>query len=375
MEPFFPLHALVCEECFLVQVDEYVAPEVIFSDEYPYFSSFSDSWVAHAERYVEMIIDRLGLGDRSLAMEIASNDGYLLQHLVDRGIEVLGIEPAGNVADAAREKGVNTVCHFFGTETARLIVEQHGQPNLLIGNNVLAHVPDINDFVAGMQLLLAPGGVITMEFPHLQKLMEENQFDTIYHEHYCYLSLGVVQRIFRSHGLEIFDVEEISTHGGSLRIYARHRDDGEKAITRRVSEVLDRERSGGLDTITAYSNFAERVEKLKRELLKFFIKAKDEGKTVAGYGAPGKGNTLLNYCGIRTDLLDYTVDRNPLKQGCFTAGCRIPIYPPEKIRETQPDYLFILPWNLSDEIVSQTSYIREWGGRWVTPIPHVRVHD
>ncbi len=373
MERFYPLHVYVCGSCYLVQLEEFVAREEIFSSEYPYFSSFSDSWVEHARRYVAQTCDRFGLAAGSLVMEIASNDGYLLQHVVERGISALGIEPAGNVAEAARAKGIPTEVAFFGVETAERIAAAHGRPDLLIGNNVLAHVPDINDFVGGMQRLLGEGGVITMEFPHLLELMGETQFDTIYHEHFCYLSLGCVQRIFAHHGLTLFDVEKLTTHGGSLRIYACHQGDESHPPGDAVAQLLDDERASGLESLAAYRDFADRVVALKRDILDFLIEAKRAGKSVAGYGAPGKGNTLLNYCGIRTDFLDYTVDRNFHKQGCFTAGCHIPIHAPEHIRDTQPDYLFVLPWNLKTEIMAQTAYIREWGGQWVLPIPEVQV--
>ena len=354
MEPFYPLHAYVCSSCFLVQLDEYVAPDEIFSEEYPYFSSYSDSWVAHAKRYSDEMTDRLGLDGDSLVMEIASNDGYLLQHFVARDIPVLGIEPAANVADAARENGVRTEVCFFGEETARRIADQYGRPQLLLGNNVLAHVPDINDFVEGMHVLLAPGGVITMEFPHLLNLIALNQFDTIYHEHFSYLSLLTVQQIFAAHGLTLFDVQEIPTHGGSIRIFARHADDESKAVTENVAKLIARERDEGLDDLATYAAFESRVIETKRSILDFLITQKRKGKTIVGYGAPGKGNTLLNYCGIRTDFLDYTVDRSPHKFGTYTPGTRIPILKPEVISDTKPDFLFILPWNLTDEIVKQT---------------------
>jgi len=375
MEPFYPLHAYVCSKCFLVQLDEYVAPDEIFSEEYPYFSSYSDSWVAHAKRYSDEMTDRLGLDGDSLVMEIASNDGYLLQHFVARDIPVLGIEPAANVAGAAREKGVRTEVCFFGEETARRIADQHGRPQLLLGNNVLAHVPDINDFVEGMHVLLAPGGVITMEFPHLLNLIALNQFDTIYHEHFSYLSLLTVQQIFAAHGLTLFDVQEIPTHGGSIRIFARHDDDESKPVTDNVRGLIAREREEGLDDLATYAAFESRVIETKRSILDFLITQKRQGKSIVGYGAPGKGNTLLNYCGIRTDFLDYTVDRSPHKFGTYTPGTRIPILKPEAIGDTKPDFLFILPWNLTDEIVNQTRYIQDWGGRWVVPIPDVRVID
>jgi hypothetical protein len=374
MEPFYPLKAWVCSRCFLVQLDEYVAPSDIFS-EYAYFSSYSTSWVEHARRYAVGMIDRLKLGRESLVVEIASNDGYLLQHFVAADVPVLGVEPAANVAKVAVERGVRTTVQFFGRETAASIGREHGRANLLLGNNVLAHVPDINDFVGGMKALLAPDGVITMEFPHLLRLMDENQFDTIYHEHFSYLSLTTVRRIFCSHGLTVFDVDELPTHGGSLRIYAKHTGDTSKPETSALASVLETESRRGFSTLEAYFGFGQRVAECKRDILTFLIAAKRAGKSVVGYGAPGKGNTLLNYCGIRTDFLDYTVDRNPYKQGTLAPGSRIPIHTPERIRETRPDYVFILPWNLKDEIVEQTSYIREWGGKWVVPIPRVEVID
>ena len=372
MEPFYPLHAYVCEHCFLVQLQEFVAPDVIFT-EYAYFSSYSTSWVEHARRYADMMIARFSLGPQSKVMEIASNDGYLLQHFVTRGVPVLGIEPAANVAKVAIEKGVPTTVQFFGRRTSGEIAYEHGRPQLLLGNNVLAHVPDINDFVDGMKQLLAPDGVITMEFPHLQRLMAENQFDTIYHEHFSYLSFLAVERIFAHHGITLFDVEELPTHGGSLRIYGRHTENHSLAVTNRVQGLRQREIDDGFLTLERYSGFDEQVKKTKRKLLAFLIEAKHQGKRVVGYGAPGKGNTLLNYCGIRTDFLDFTVDANPYKQGKYTPGTRIPILAPEAIRDARPDYVLILPWNLKAEISQQASYIREWGGQFVVPIPEVSV--
>jgi SAM-dependent methyltransferase len=372
MESFYPLHAYVCGGCFLVQLEEFVAPGDIFSD-YAYFSSYSDSWVAHARRYATRMIERFQLGRKSLVMEIASNDGYLLQHFVADGVPVVGVEPASNIAEVARAKGIRTENVFFGVETVGALEAKYGKPALLLGNNVLAHVPDLNGFVEGMRRVLAPNGVITMEFPHLMRLMAENQFDTIYHEHFSYLSFTTVQAVFAAHGLRLFDVEELSTHGGSLRIYGCHDGDASKPNGPAVAELASRERAFGLHKIETYSRFEEQTRATKRSILEFLIRAKNEGKSIAGYGAPGKGNTLLNYCGVRTDFLDYTVDRSPAKQGRYTPGSRIPIYAPERIRETRPDYLFILPWNLETEIVSQTAYIREWGGRWVVPIPRIRV--
>lgn len=372
MEPFYPLKVRVCDNCFLVQLDEYVSSDDIFS-EYAYFSSYSDSWVAHAKRYTEAMTERLKLDHDSFVMEIASNDGYLLQHFVAKDIPVLGIEPAANVARAAEEKGVKTVVEFLGEATARQITKQHGQADLVLGNNVLAHVPDINDFVKGMQILLKPGGTITMEFPHLLNLMQLNQFDTIYHEHFSYLSWYSVEQIFAHHGLTLFDVEKLATHGGSLRIYACHTGDDDKAVTTAAKSIKQRELDWGVNKIDTYSRFTEQVKKTKRELLAFLIEQKAAGKTIVGYGAPGKGNTLLNYCGIRTDFLEYTVDRNPYKQNSYTPGTHIPILDPENIRQTRPDYVLVLPWNLKDELTQQLEYIREWGGKLVFPIPELTI--
>jgi SAM-dependent methyltransferase len=372
MEPFYPLHAYVCDLCYLVQLQEYVAADDIFS-EYAYFSSYSASWVEHARRYVEAMCDRFSLDASSRVMEIASNDGYLLQHFVARGVPVLGIEPAANVASAAMSKGIPTVVMFFGVAAAERLAALHGQPDLIVGNNVLAHVPELNDFVAGLKRLLAPRGVITMEFPHLMQLMAENQFDTIYHEHFSYFSFVVVERIFARHGLVVFDVEELPTHGGSLRIYARHAGHVALPLSERVGALRAREVDDGFLTLRRYEGFGEQVRATKRTLLAFLIAAKNDGKKVVGYGAPGKGNTLLNYCGIREDFLDFTVDANPYKQGKYTPGTRIPILAPEAIRTARPDYVLILPWNLRQEISSQASYIREWGGRFVVPIPTLQV--
>jgi len=373
MEPFYPLHAYVCEECFLVQVEEYVGPEQIFS-EYAYFSSYSRAWLEHAESYTDMIVSRLGLDHTSQVIELGSNDGYLLQYFMARGIRVLGVEPAGNVAAAAIAKGVPSTTRLFGLETAQELLAGGHHPDLIVGNNVLAQVADLNGFVAGMKKLLNPGGVITMEFPHLLRLMDENQFDTIYHEHFSYFSLMSAERIFTAHGLTLFDVEEMWTHGGSLRIYARHQEDEARPVGARVRALLAREKAVGLDRPERYAAFAEQVRETKWRLLEFLIGAKRRGKSIAGYGAPGKGNTLLNYCGIRTDFLDYTVDRNPYKHGRFTPGTHIPIHPPGKILETRPDYVLILPWNLKDEIMEQMSAVQAWGGQFVVPIPDVKVY-
>jgi SAM-dependent methyltransferase len=373
MEPFYPLHAWVCERCFLVQVEEYVRPEGIFT-EYAYFSSYSDSWLAHARAYVEMITARLGLGADSRVVELGSNDGYLLQFFVARGIPVLGVDPAKNVAEKAIARGVPTITKLFGRQTASELVAGGTRADLICGANVLAQVPDVNDFVAGIALLLKPGGVVTIEFPHLMRLMAENQFDTIYHEHFSYFSFLTAERIFAAHGLTLFDVEELPTHGGSLRIYARHAGETSAPVTERAQRLRAREVTAGLDRLETYAAFTEQVHETKRRLLEFLIGARRQGKRIAGYGAPGKGNTLLNYCGIRTDFVEYTVDRNPYKHGRFLPGTHIPIYPPERIGETRPDYVLILPWNLKDEIMEQLAYIRSWGGQFVVPIPDVKVY-
>ncbi len=374
MELFYPLHVRVCERCFLVQLPEYVAPDAIFT-EYAYFSSFSQSWVQHALDYTEMIVERLQLDGGSFVVELASNDGYLLQHFVRKGIPVLGVEPARNVALAAEQAGVPTLVEFFGVALARRMVADGRRPDLIIGNNVLAQVPDLNDFVEGMAILLAPRGIATLEFPHLLRLIEGHQFDTIYHEHFSYFSLLTAERIFAAHGLVLFDVEELPTHGGSLRVYARHADDPAHAVTAAVHELRSREEAAGLTDIGFYTAFGPAVTRTKRRLLEFLIQAKDAGKSIVGYGAPGKGNTLLNYCGIRTDFLDYTVDRNPYKQGKYLPGTHIPICSPERIAETRPDYIVILPWNLEEEIIDQLAYARDWGVRFVIPIPEVRIRS
>jgi len=373
MEPFYPLHVWVCERCFLVQVEEYVRPEGIFT-EYAYFSSYSDSWLAHMRDYAHMISARLSLRENSKVVELGSNDGYLLQYFAAKGIPVLGVEPARNVAQAAIARGVPTVTKLFGRQIARELVAEGDQADLVCGANVLAQVPDVNDFVGGIKLLLKPGGVVTIEFPHLMRLMAENQFDTIYHEHFSYFSFLTAERIFAAHGITLFDVEEITTHGGSLRIYGRHIEDTSKPASERATKLRAREQSAGLDRIETYAAFAEQVHETKRRLLDFLIGAKRRQKRIAGYGAPGKGNTLLNYCGIRTDFLDYTVDRNPYKHGRFLPGTHIPIHPPERLSETRPDYVLILPWNLKDEIMEQLAYIRGWGGQFVVPIPDVKVY-
>jgi 2-polyprenyl-3-methyl-5-hydroxy-6-metoxy-1,4-benzoquinol methylase len=373
MEPFYPLHAYVCESCYLVQLEEFQSPSEIFGD-YAYFSSYSESWLRHARDYSLETIKRFGIDDNWQVVEIASNDGYLLRNFKDAGIPVLGIEPAENVAEVAQQAGIPSVVKFFGTQTARDLVGQGVRADLLIGNNVLAHVPGLNDFVGGLKLLLSQRGIITMEFPHLLRLMQENQFDTIYHEHFSYFSFITVTRVFAKHGLTIFDVQELPTHGGSLRIYARHMDNVSLSVTENVVRLRQEEEQQGFSRPETYSSFSEQVKETKRKLLDFLIEAKRNGKTVVGYGAPAKGNTLLNYCGIRTDFIDYTVDLSPHKQGLYLPGTRIPIHSPEKIKETRPDYVLILPWNLKDEIMKQMGHIRAWGGQFVAPIPEVRIY-
>jgi hypothetical protein len=372
-ETFFPLHAYVCERCFLVQLEEIEAPEHIFSD-YVYFSSVSDSWVQHARTYVEGAISRFGLGAGSSVVEIASNDGYLLQWFAEAGVPVLGIEPAANVAAVAEQRGIPSLVEFFGTETATRLAGEGRQADLIVGNNVLAHVPALNDFVEGLRILLALGGTITMEFPHLLRLIEETQFDTIYHEHYSYLSLVSVEEVFGAHGLRLFDVEELRTHGGSLRIYACHAD-APNEDSERLVELRAREDASGLRKVATYTAFGERVRALKREVLRFLVDAREDGKVVAGYGAAAKGVTMLNYCGVRSDLVDYVVDRSEHKQGLFMPGSRIPVHPPERVDETKPDYLLILAWNLASEIMGQMAHVTDYGTRFVTPVPHVEVHS
>jgi SAM-dependent methyltransferase len=373
MEPYFPLHALVCDQCFLVQLRAYVQPDHIFS-EYAYFSSYSTSWVEHARRYCEMVVGRFGLGSGSHVFEIASNDGYLLQHLLPLGVSVLGIEPAANVAEAARRKNVPTLVEFFGSALARHLVSEGKRADLIIGNNVLAQVPDLNDFTAGMAILLAPEGVITLEFPHLERLMAENQFDTIYHEHFSYFSLLTIDYLARRHRLRIFDVEQLATHGGSLRVYLCH-DECRHETSSHVNALLAHEREIGFEEIKSYTRFAENVHHTKRQLLSFLIECKERGAKICGYGAPGKGNTLLNYCGIGTDFLEFTVDRNPYKHGRYTPGMHIPIYPVSAIDEFRPDFLLILPWNLKKEIVEQMRHVGSWGCKMVVPIPKVEIID
>ena len=371
-EPFYPLHAYVCGHCFLVQLEEFVTPAAIFS-EYAYFSSYADSWVEHARQYCLQISERFGIGRESRVIEIASNDGYLLQHFVERGVRVLGVEPSANVAAAATAKGIPTVVKFFGTETAAALAHEFGKPDLLVGNNVLAHVPNLNDFVAGMKLLLGKGGVITMEFPHLLELMQQNQFDTIYHEHFSYFSFTTVREVFARHGIELFDVDRLPTHGGSLRIYGKHVGDSSKAISPRTHELVQLEAQAGLRDLATYAAFAERARETKRALLTFLIEAKRAGKRIVGYGAPGKGNTLLNYCGIGTDFLDFTVDRNPYKQGKYTPGMHIPIRHPDELARARPDVVLILPWNLKDEILATVGRTPGLQARFVTAIPKVNI--
>ncbi|MCW3056726.1 MAG: SAM-dependent methyltransferase [Solirubrobacterales bacterium] len=369
MEPFYPLRALVCGKCFLVQLEEFETPEQIFS-EYAYFSSYSSSWIEHSHRYADQMVAQLGLDEHSHVVEIASNDGYLLQFFHERQIPVLGIEPAANVAKVALQKGIPTLVEFFGRETARSLAKQ-SSADLLLGNNVLAHVPDLNDFVGGMKILLKPGGVITMEFPHLMRLMEDNQWDTIYHEHFSYFSFLTVSRVFEAHDLRVFDVEELPTHGGSLRIYGSHAEDLEKPESESARELRARERAAGYEQLETYLGYGERVERDKRQILGFLTDLKEQGLRLVGYGAPAKGNTLLNYCGVRRDFLDYTCDLNPHKQGHFLPGSHIPIRSPESLREDKPDVVLILPWNLKEEIVQQLSFIREWGGRFAARSPEM----
>lgn len=372
-ETYYPLRVYVCDQCFLVQLEEYESAENIFSD-YAYFSSYSDFWLKHSENYCKKMIARLGLDERSFVIEVASNDGYLLQYFVQSKVPVLGIEPAANVARSAVEKGVPTLVRFFGTELAEELAGQGRCGDLVLGNNVLAQVPDLNDFVEGLRVILKPGGVLTLEFPHLLRLIEHNEFDTIYHEHFSYFSLLSAERILRSHGLRLFDVEELASHGGSLRVYACRVEDQTHAVQPTVGRVIADEETARLNSPDGYEGFARQVKQTKLALLEFLITAAREGKSVAGYGAPGKSATLLHYCGIGKDLIEYTVDRSPYKQGRFLPGTHIPIYHPDRIRETKPDYVVILPWNLKDEIMAQLRFIHEWGGRFVVPIPKAAVY-
>lgn len=372
LEVFYPLHARVCSDCLLVQLPSFETPVNIFGD-YAYFSSYSESWLAHCKSYAANVISRFQLGAESLVVEIASNDGYLLQYFKAAGIPVLGIEPAANVAEAARCRGIETIVRFFGTELAQDEVLQDRRADLLIANNVLAHVPDLHDFVAGLSLAMKPHAILTVEFPHLLQLMQGRQFDTIYHEHFSYFSFLSAKRVFERHGLVVFDVEQVPTHGGSLRLYAQLAASGRQHIGPSVEALLAEEERCGLGALTTYTVFDEQARSVKRDLLEFLIEVKRNGRSVAGYGAPAKGNTLLNYCGIRSDFLDYTVDLNPVKQGCFLPGTHIPVYGPDKLRDTRPDYVLILPWNLKSEIIRQTAFVREWGGRFVVPIPRLTV--
>jgi hypothetical protein len=373
MEPFYPLHVRACESCWLVQLPSFVPPADIFT-EYAYYSAYSTSWVEHARGYVEMIRERLALGPSDFVVELASNDGYLLQHFVGSGIPILGVDPAANVAKAAEERGVPTLVVFFGRETAENLVEEQGRASLVVGNNVLAQVPDLNDFVAGVATLLRDDGTATFEFPHLMRLLDGLQYDTIYHEHFSYFSLATIVEIMAAHGLAVYDVEELPTHGGSLRVYVQP-EGGPNAVAASVGALVEREAATGLRGSDRYARFADDVQESKRALLDLLIGLRREGKHVVGYGAPGKGNTLLNYCGIRTDLLDYTVDRNPYKHGLFTPGTHIPIHPPERIPETRPEYVVVLPWNLIDEIARQLAFVADWGGRLIVPIPHAAVYS
>jgi len=372
MEAFFPLRVWICDGCLLVQVQEFESPESIFGD-YAYFSSYSDTWLRHIEAYSDAVIRRFGINGSTTVIEIASNDGYLLQYFKRHGITVLGVEPAENVAEVARRKGIPTISKFFGIETARELVNNGKRAGLLVANNVLPHVPDLNDFIGGLKLLLDPQGILTMEFGYLVRLMAENEFDTIYHEHFSYFTFLSVQAALGRHGLKVFDVEELPTHGGALRVYVCHSEDTSKPVGSRVDQLSTRERQLGVDRLQFYERFPEQVRETKRNLLEFLISAKRQNKSIVGYGAPAKGVTLLNYCGVSTDFLDYTVDVNPAKQGHFLPGVGIPIHSPDKLSETKPDYVLILPWNLRDEIVSQRSYIRSWGGKFVVPIPVLQV--
>jgi hypothetical protein len=372
-EIYYPLEIYYCPHCHLVQLDEFETPEHIFSTDYPYFSSYSSSWLLHCKSYVDMIVERFGLNRKSLVMEIASNDGYLLQYFKKYSIPVQGVEPAKNTAEIAIGKGIPTDITFFNTMYALEMARTSHLADLIIGNNVLAHNPNLNDFVEGLRIGLKPHGIITMEFPHLLKMMENNQFDTIYQEHYSYLSLHSVRYLFNSHGLEIFDVEEHPTHGGSLRIFVKHQNDQTNEISPHVAEMLDTEKQAGLLDPAAYEKFRLKVETIKRTLLQCLITAKNEGKIIVGYGAPAKGNTLLNYCGIRSDFLDYTVDANPHKQDHFLPGTHIPIRHPDQIKIDKPEYILILPWNIKKEIMEQLSYVHMWGGKFIIPIPELQV--
>ncbi|MBW4615415.1 MAG: class I SAM-dependent methyltransferase [Desmonostoc vinosum HA7617-LM4] len=373
-EKFYPLHVYISEDSLLVQLEQFETPDQIFSD-YAYFSSYSETWLKHAKAYTDMMVEKFGFNHNSQVIEIASNDGYLLQYFLEKGIPVLGIEPAANIAKIAQAKGIPSINKFFGIQTAQELFTQGKQADLLIGNNVLAHVPDLNNFVAGMKIVLKQDGILTMEFPHILQLIQQNQFDTIYHEHFSYFSFLAVEKIFLAHNLVVFDVEELPTHGGSLRIYGKHEHADYPVISERVSQIKAKEIAAGLHQIETYCVFGEKVRQTKQKLLNFVLAAKVQGKSIVGYGAPAKGNTLLNYCGIGKDFIDYTVDRNPYKQGLFLPGTHIPIFHPDKIRETKPDYVLILPWNLQDEIMEQIAFISEWNGQFVVPIPEVKIYS
>jgi SAM-dependent methyltransferase len=372
MEPYYPLHAYVCDSCFLVQLPEVETPQHIFAKDYAYFSSYSQTWLDHARTYTDRMIERFGYGPASLVVEIASNDGYLLQYFQRKNVPVLGIEPAENCAQVAQKAGIPTLMRFFGSVLAAELKVQGKSADLVVGNNVLAHVPSLNDFVRGLKILLNPHGIITMEFPHLLKLMRENEFDTIYHEHYSYFSLYTVEQVFARQGLKLFDVEQLPTHGGSLRIYGAHAEDASKALTGKVTQLREEEIQSGMADLKTYLGFSEQVKRTKRKLLEFLIHAKGAGKTIVAYGAPAKGNTLLNYCGVGTDFIDYAVDRSPYKQGRFLPGTRIPVFHPDRIRDTRPDYVLVLPWNIKEEVMAQMTHIREWNAKFVIPIPEVR---
>ena len=371
-EPIFPLRAYLCDNCLLVQLEEFESPNKIFKN-YAYFSSFSETWLKHSKNYVTMAIEKFVLDENSLVIEIASNDGYLLQYFKQKKIPILGIEPAENIAKVANEKGIPTLVKFFNVDIAKGLAQKNKKADLIIGNNVLAHVPDINDFVDGLRILLKSSGVVTMEFPHLLELIKQNQFDTIYHEHFFYYSFLIVKKIFEYHNLQIFDVEKLPTHGGSLRIYATHKDNKKIKLSDRVSSLIIEEKQNGIDNVYSYGEFSKKVDKIKKDLIHFCTSAKNDGKKIVGYGAAAKGNTLLNYCGITLDLVDFVVDRSPHKQNLFLPGTHIPIKPPEEIRSEKPDFLLILPWNLKDEIMIQMSFIRDWGGKFVIPIPELKI--
>lgn len=372
-ETFFPLRVFTCDKCFLVQIDEYKQSEAIFNGDYVYFSSFSTSWLTHVKSYVELMTNRFGLNKDSQVIEIASNDGYLLQYFVEKNIPVLGIEPTENTAKVAIEKGVNTITRFFGTELANELSKNGTKADLFLGNNVLAHVPDIVDVVKGIKIILKPQGVVTIEFPHLMQLVDNNQFDTIYHEHFSYLSFFSVKQIFEAQGLEMFDVEEIPTHGGSLRIYAKHKEDNSKIVSENVSQLINKEIAKGINTLTYYEDFGQKVSKVKLDFLDFLIQQKRNNKKVAGYGAAAKGNTLLNFCGVKNDMIDFVVDRNPAKQNMFLPASHIPVYAEAALKVNKPDYIIIFPWNLKVEVIEQLSYAREWGAKFVIPIPYLEI--